>query len=330
MEQLSGAGIRRRGLLLGATLPLLQRAAPARAQAPWPSRPIRVIVPYPPGGGSDTVARLIYPRLSARLGQPIIVENRSGATGTIGETAAARSDPDGYTLLHDAAAITVNRALFPTLPFDLERDLQPVTLAVTFPNLLLANPAMPVRDVPGLIAMAKASPRGLDWASSGTGSNQHLSMVLFARAAGIALNHIPYRGGGPAVADVIAGQVPFAFGSASGTTSHARSGLVRAIAHTGTGRLPALPEVPAIAETLPGFESVDWQGVFVRKGTAAGILDRLAAELSGVFGEPEIAERILEIGAQSRPMRVAEFEAYVQAETQKWGAVVREANIRME
>lgn len=330
MEQALGSRIHRRRLLLAAALMPAQRAAPAQAQAPWPARPVRVIVPYPPGGGSDTVARLIYPRLSARLGQPIVVENRSGATGTIGETAAARSDPDGYTLLHDAAAITVNPALFTSLPFDLRRDLQPVTLAVTFPNLLLANPTVPVRTLPELIAMAKASPRGLDWASSGNGSNQHLSMVLFARAAGITLNHIPYRGGGPAVADVIAGQVPFVFGSASGTTSHVRSGLVRAIAHTGTGRLPALPDVPAIAETIAGFESVDWQGVFVRKGTPAAIVDRLASELGAVFAEPEIAERLVEIGAQPRPMRVPEFEAFVEAEAGKWTAIVREANIRIE
>ncbi|WP_159351390.1 Bug family tripartite tricarboxylate transporter substrate binding protein [Roseomonas harenae] len=305
-------------------------ARPALAQEGWPNRPIRVVVPYPPGGGSDTVARLIYPRVSARLGQSIVIENRGGATGSIGEAAVARSDPDGYTLMHDAAAITVNPSLLRGLTFDVLRDFQPVTQAVTFPNLLLASPSVPVRTVAEVIAMAKASPRGLDWASSGPGSNQHLALVLFARAAGITVNHVPYRGGGPAVQDVIAGQIPFVFGSASGTTIHARSGAVRAIAHTGTGRLAALPDVPAVAETLADFEALDWQGVFVRRGTPEPIVERLADEIGAVLREPEIAERLTSLGAPPSPMRPAQFEAIVRADLEKWGRVVREAEIRLE
>jgi tripartite-type tricarboxylate transporter receptor subunit TctC len=320
----------RRAALLGAAALALRPAVAAAQPAGWPNRPMRVIVPYPPGGGSDNVARLIYPRLSARLGQPIVIENRGGATGTIGEAVAARSDPDGYTLMHDAAALIVNPALFGQLSFDPLRDFQPVTLAVTFPNLLLAHPAVPARTVADVIAMAKASPRGLDWASSGNGSNQHLSLVLFARAAGITLNHIPYRGGGPAVADVIAGQVPFVFGSASGTAGHAQSGTVRAIAHTGTEQLPALPDVPPIGDTLPGFAAVDWQGVFVRRGTPTAIVDRLSSELGEILRDPEISQRLIGTGAQPRPMRPEEFEVFVRAEAEKWTAVVKEAGIRME
>ncbi len=317
-----------RRALLGAA-PTLALAPAARAET-WPSRPIRLVVPYPPGGGSDTMARIIYPRVAERLGQPIVIDNRGGATGTIGEAAVAQAPADGYTVLHDAAAIGVNPALFRSLPFDFDRDFAPVTLVVTFPNLLLVHPDVPVRTVADVIAMAKAKPGGVDWASSGNGSNQHLSMVLFARAAGITVNHIPYRGGGPAIADVIAGNVPFVFGAASGQTGHVLAGRVRAVGHTGAGRLAALPDVPPIADTLPGFEALDWQGVFVRSGTPRPIVERLSAAIGAVLREPAIRQRILSFAAEPRPMTPDEFAVFFAAERRKWTSLIREANITLE
>ncbi len=318
--------INRRALLAAGTV----LACPAVAQETWPSRPIRVVVPYPPGGGSDTVARLIYPRVAARLGQSMVIENRGGATGSIAEAAVARSEPDGYTVMHDAAAITVNPSLMPGLTFDVLRDFQPVTQVVNFPNLLLAHPSVPARTVADVIAMAKARPGGVDWASSGPGSHQHLSLVFFARAAGITVNHVPYRGGGPAVQDVMAGNIPFVFGSASGTTAHARSGTVRALGHTGIGRLAALPDVPPIADTLPGFEAMDWQGVFVRRGTPMPIVERLADAIGAVLREPDVVERLTDLGAPPAPMRPEEFERIVRTDLEKWSRIIREANIRLE
>ncbi len=321
-------GTGRRAALLGVAG--LTLAQPALAQDSWPSRPIRAVVAYPPGGGSDTVARILYPRVAARLGQTIVIENRGGATGSIAEAAVARSDPDGYTLLHDAAAITVNPSLLRGLTFDVLGDLQPVTQVVTFPNLLLAHPGVPARSVADVIAMARARTGGVDWASSGPGSNQHLALVLFARAAGITVNHVPYRGGGPAVQDVIAGNVPFVFGSASGTTTHARSGAVRVLGHTGLERLAALPDVPAIAETLPGYEASDWQGVFVRRGTPMTIVERLADAIGEALREPEVVDRLTASGAPPGPMRPAAFEAIVRADLERWSRIIREADIRLE
>src|ERR1700688_1938428 len=231
---MSGTKLTRRTLLAGlASAPLISRAD---AQTAWPSRPVRVMVPYPPAGGADTTARIIYAKLSEDLGQQFAIENRGGAGGTIGEAIVAKADPDGYTILHDATAFTVNGSLYENLPFDYRKDFDPVFLVGLVANILVCTPSVPVTTVADVIAYAKASPDGIDMASSGNGTLQHLLLELFKRTAGIKINHIPYRGGGLAVTDVMAGQVKFVFSNGSAVVGLVKFGKVKAIAHTGKGR----------------------------------------------------------------------------------------------
>ena len=304
---------------------------PARAQgADWPNRTVRVIIPWPPGGGADTVGRILFARVQDALGQTFVIENRPGATGTIGAAAAARSAPDGYTVLYDSTGMSINPSLMRSMPYDLRRDLQPVFLAALVPNLLVTHPAVPQRTVAEVIELARATPGGLNWASSGSGSVQHMALELFRQRAGIQLNHVPYRGGGPALNDVIGGQIRFYFSNASASTGHARSGAVRAIAHTGAGRLAALPEVPAVAETLPGFEAYEWNGAFVPAGTPAEVVRRLNAALNEAIRHPEVAQRLAAINVGTRPNTPEEFRDFLEGEIAKWARVIREGNISVE
>ena len=247
--------------------PLLQRRA--FAQAEWPARPVRVIVPYPPAGGADTVSRILFQKLAEMWGAQFVIDNRGGAGGTIGAAAAAKADRDGYTVLYDATAHSVNPFLYPKLPYDTVKDFQAVFLASLVPNFLVVHPSVKAKTVADVIAIAKATKGGLDWASSGNGTVQHLSLELFRMQAGVQLNHIPYRGGGPALNDLVGGQVKFYFANGAAAIGHVQGGTIRAIAHTGKGRLGTLPELPAVAETLSGFEAYEWNGVFVPSGTAA-------------------------------------------------------------
>ena len=230
----------RRALLTGlAAMPLVRRA---RAQTDWPTRPVRVMVPYPPAGGADTTARIVYARLSEDLGQQFAIENRGGAGGTICEEAVAKAAPDGYTILHDATAFSVNGSLYTNLPFDYRKDFEPVFLVALVPNILVITPSVPANTVADVIALAKATPGGIDMSSSGNGTLQHLLLELFRKRTGIAINHVPYRGGGLALTDVMAGQVKFFFANGSSAFGLIKGGKVKAVAHTGKGRLASLPE----------------------------------------------------------------------------------------
>jgi tripartite-type tricarboxylate transporter receptor subunit TctC len=319
----------RRALLSGlAAVPLLRPRA-AHAQTDWPTRPVRVMVPYPPAGGADTTARIVYARLSEDLGQQFAIENRGGAGGTIGEEAVAKAAPDGYTILHDATAFSINGSLYGNLAFDYRKDFDPVFLVALVPNILVVTPSVPANTAADVIALAKATSGGIDMASSGNGTLQHVLLELFRLRTGITINHVPYRGGGLAITDVMGGQVKFVFANASGAFGLIKGGKVKAIAHTGKGRLQSLPDIPPMSDTLPGFEGYDWNGVFVPHGTPAAIVNKLNAALNATIASPQVAARFAELNIESRQNSPQEFGAYIEDQMALWSRVVKEANIKL-
>lgn len=309
----------------------LAAARPALAQGRYPDRPVRVIVNYSPGGGADSVARIVFARLSERMGQPFVIENRPGGSGTIGASVVAHAAPDGYTIMHEATAFTVNPSFLPNLPFDPEQDFRPVYHAVMIPVVLSVNPRSPIRTVADVIARARASRDGLNCGSAGIGSGQHIALEMFARQAGIRLNHVPYRGGAPMMSDLIGGQLDLAFDNLAGAANQAKAGAIRMVAHGALERLPSLPDLPAIAETLPGFEAADWNGVLAPKGTPDAIVARLNTELATTMQEPAVAEKLSGLNIVPVPPSSPEaFGVFLRAQTAKWGDIIRAANIRPE
>jgi len=324
---------RRRILAMAAAAPFADVAhAQGVAQGAgiaWPDRPVRVMVPYQPAGGADTTARILYARLSEQLGQQFAIENRGGAGGTIGEEVAAKAAPDGYTILHDATPFSIDSSLYPSLPFDYSKDFDPVFLVSLVPNILVVTPSVPVDTVADVIAYAKASPDGIDMASSGNGTLQHLSLELFRHVTGIKINHVPYRSGGLALTDVMSGQVKFFFANGSSVVGLIKGGKLKAIAHTGKGRLASLPDVPPISDTLPGFEAYEWNGVFVPHGTPAPIVAKLSKNLNEAIVSPQVIGRFAELNIESHQNTPEEFRAFVDAQRALWSRVVREANIKL-
>jgi tripartite-type tricarboxylate transporter receptor subunit TctC len=319
--------VSRRTLLAAmAAAPLMSGAA---AQAAWPNRPVAVKVPYPPAGGADTTARILYAKVAAILGQQFVIENRGGAGGTIGEAVVAKAAPDGYTILHDATAYSVNGALYSNLPFDYDKDFEPVSLVSLVPNILVVTPSLPVTTMADVVAYAKAAPDGIDIASSGNGTLQHLSLEVFRFMTGAKVNHVPYRGGGPALNDVIGGQVKFYFANGSAVVGMIQGGQVKAIAHTGKGRLKSLPDIPPASETLPGFEAYEWNGVFVPHGTPPTIVSSLNGAINQAIRSPDIKERFEQLNIDSRENTPEEFRAFVKEQIERWGKVVKEANIKI-
>ena len=319
----------RRHLMAASAAWVATAAGAARAETDWPNKPVKVIVPYPPAGGADTVSRILFQKLSEMWGKSFVIDNRGGAGGTIGEAVAAKSDPDGYTVLYDATAFSVNPALYPKLSFDYGKDFQPVFLASLVPNILLVTPSVPVKTVQDIIDLAKKTPGGLDFASSGNGTLQHLSLELLKFKAKIPINHIPYRGGGLALNDVIAGQVKFFFSNGSSSLGLVQGGQVKAIAHTGHGKLNTLPDLPSVEETIPDFVAYEWNGVFVPTGTSPEIIKKLNAGLNQVLRQPDIVAHLKQLNVDFKENTPDEFRAFVAEETDKWGKVVREAGIKI-
>ena len=320
----------RRGLLVlvGGVL-----AAPGilRAQGGYPVRSVRVINAYSPGGTADIVSRIVLMRLSERMGQQFVIENRPGAAGTVAASAAARATPDGYTLLYDATAHSVNPSLFGNrLTYDTRRDLLPVFLTMVAPNTLHANKAFEAKTVPELIALAKANPDKLNCSSTGIGTVQHVSLELFNHLAGTRINHVVYREAGAAKNDLLSGRVPLQFSNVPTSVPILESREALVIAHCGLKPLDVLPGVPAMADTLPGFETYEWNGIFAPAGTPRDIIERLNTELNAAIRDAVVAERLHTLGALTRANTPDEFASFREQQIEFFANMVRVANIRID
>ena len=295
----------------------------------WPAKPVRVVVPYSAGGGADTVSRILFAKVGEDLGQQFVIENRAGGGATIGPAIVAKAPADGYTVLYHGTAHSINPALVPNLPYDTQKDFIPVFLAAQVPNLLVVYPQVPEKTVAEVIAAAKNGP-GLDFASSGNGSVQHLALELFRVMTGGKISHVPYKGGGPALNDLMGGHIKYFFSNASSSTPFVKAGQIRAIAHTGRGRLASFPDLPPVSDTVPGFEAYEWNGVFVPAGTPADVVNRLNAALNAALRSPKIMERLASLSVQAQPNTPAQFGAFFQSEVEKWTRVIKESNIKLE
>jgi tripartite-type tricarboxylate transporter receptor subunit TctC len=302
------------------------------AQPPaYPTKPIRMIVAVPPGGPADTLARLVAPRLTDSLGQTVVVDNRPGANGIIAYETTARAAPDGYTFTAVAAGVVINASLYKSVPYDPIRDFAPITLGITVPNILVVHPSVAAHSVKELIALAKARPGTLAFASAGNGTSGHLALELFRLNAGIDVTHVPYKGGGPALAEVLAGQVQALFSIALSAMPQMRAGRVRGLAITSAKRSQVAPDLPTVAEAgLPGFEVIGWFGWLAPAATPRPIVERLHGEIVRVLNLPEVRDRLIAQSTEPVGNTPREFAAFMKAEHAKWGKVIRAANIRVE
>ena len=321
-----------RSLMLKALAVLLAGCATLAAAQTYPSKPVRLIVPFPPGGSNDIVGRLIGSELTSRLKQQVVIDNRGGAGGMIGTELAANSQPDGHTLLVISVAYAYNPSIFKSnLRFDPEKSFIPVALIGTGPNAFTVHPKLPVNSVKDVIALAKAKPGTLNYATAGIGSFQHLGAEMFKLMAGIDIVHVPFKGGGPAMADVIAGNTQITIGSLIQMMPHISSGRLRVLGVGGAKRNASLPNVPTIAESgVPGYEANNWWGLMAPAGTPAAIVKRLNAEVAAILASPEIQKKLQSQGADAVNMSSAEFSKFIRTETTKWAKVVKEAGIKAE
>jgi tripartite-type tricarboxylate transporter receptor subunit TctC len=321
---------RRRFLRLAAgtaSLPAVTRFAQAQT---YPTRPVRVIVGFPAGGGSDITARLMGQWLSERLGQPFVVENRPGAATNIATEAVVRAPADGYALLLFGSSSAINATFYEKLPFDLIRDIAPVAGINRVPYVMVVSASVPAKSVPEFITYAKANPGKINMASSGNGSVQHVSGELFKMMTGVSMVHVPYRGAAPALTDLISGQVQVMFDAVSSSIDYIRSGKLRALAMTTAARSEALPDLPTVSDFVPGYETSSWSGIGAPKNTPTEIIDKLSQEINAALAEPKIKARLADLGSVPMPMSPANFGKLIAESVEKWGNVLRAANIKPE
>jgi len=316
-------------LICGALVAAILPVATARA-ADWPDRPVRMLVGFAPGGGTDATARAIAPKLTELLGQQVIVDNRPGATGNIATDITAKSNPDGYTILMGTiAALAINPSLYEKLPFDPVKDLLPVTRAVDSTNVLVVHPSVPAKSVKELIALAKG--KSLNAGSSGVGGAGHLALELFNLQTGVKMVHVPYKGGGQAMIDLLGGNIQLIFATAASAVGHIKSGKIRALAVTTLKRSPLVPDLPTVAETgLKGFEANNWYGVMVPANTSRAIIMRLNKDISTALLTPDIKELLFKQGLDSAPESPEAFGAYIKSELAKWAKVVKASGLKAE
>jgi tripartite-type tricarboxylate transporter receptor subunit TctC len=317
-----------------AALGLCAFSALASAQNPaaYPTKPVRIVVGFPPGQATDTIARILAEKLTTRLGQPFIVDNKPGAAGIIGTEAALKAPADGYTLLFSSSGpLAVNPSLYSKLPYDPVADIQPIALAVRVPLFLVVNPNAPYKSLKDLVDAARAEPGKINYASGGSGVTNHLAMEMLKSALNVNLTHVPYKGGPPAVSDLIAGHVTVMFETGPAVIPHVNAGRLRAIAVGSASRSSAQPQLPTISEEgVPGFDAVAWVGLVGPAGIPAPIVQKLNAEVGAVFSMPDVRERLMALGAEPAPDSVEEFRAYIRSEMAKWGKAVRDSGAKAD
>ena len=297
----------------------------------WPARPVRIIVPFPPGGSADLLPRAVSEKLAERWGQPVIVENRPGAAGNIGADAVFRAEPDGYTLLSaPPPPLVINRLLYQKLSYD-STQFVPITVIGAIPNVLLVHPKLGVNSVRELISLAENNPGKLNYASQGSGTTSHLTAELFkSMAGGLRITHVPYKGTAPALTDLLGGQVDMMCDNLGVSLPHVRSGKLRALAVASRKRFSALPDVPALAEVLPGFESLAWFGVVAPPKTSAAIAEKVAAGVAEAIRHPDVLKRLSELSAEPMGLSPAETGAFMRQEAERWGAIIRSAGVKVD
>jgi tripartite-type tricarboxylate transporter receptor subunit TctC len=306
-------------------------AAPLVQAQKFPERPIRFIVPFPPGGGNDILARVIAPKMTEFLGQPVIVDNRAGAGGNIGADIAAKSAPDGYTIVIASNQVTMNPALYAKLPFDIEKDFEPIALAASVPMVLVVHPSVAAGNVSELIALAKANPGKLNYSTPGTGTPQHIAFEVFNHSAGISITHVPYKGTGPAIADLIGGQVQTAFGTMASLEQQVKAGKLRALAVATPKRSQVMRDVPTVAESgLPGYDVSLWYSILAPAGTPKEIVARISADIAKTLALPEVRDKLTAQGFDVSYLNPEQMSELMRRDTARWGKSLREIGLKLD